>query len=157
MNREKIGGCPEKDLTLYYYGELDSSRSREIREHVEGCPACHNALEEMKSLLAALPKQDMEWSPLERQRFSGRVMDKVNARRHRRFAPLFGGGLATAAVALAFLALHTGPIPQPIPAAGSSKMVADLEILQDMDMLQHLEIIKDLDLLQDLGDIDERV
>jgi len=157
MNKPDMSKCPDSDLTLYHYGELPLSRAKEIEAHVAVCSSCQSTLADIKSLQSTLSSPHVEWSLVERQRFAGRVMDKLQTRKRRRFVPLFGGGLATAALAITFLALHISPVTPPKPAAGNGKMVADLEMLQDLDMLQHMDIIKNLDLLQDLGDMDERV
>ncbi|BCA81100.1 zf-HC2 domain-containing protein [Desulfuromonas sp. AOP6] len=154
MTRANTGRCPEEELTLYYYGELEPADRRAIDKHLEGCAACRQQLAALESLLGALPTPVIELSTEEKQRFSAQVMEHLDRRQKRRFLPLFGGGLATAAAVLLLL-LNTGSPPDLAPPADSNGLVAELEGLPEMELLRNLDILEELELLQELGDVND--
>ncbi|MGE4580320.1 MAG: anti-sigma factor [Desulfuromonadales bacterium] len=154
MTRADTGRCPEEELTLYYYGELEPDERRAIEKHLEGCAACRQQLAALEPLLGALPKPVIGLGTEEKQRFSTQVMERLDRQQKRRFLPLFGGGLATAAAVLLLL-LNTGSPPDLAPPAGNNGMVAELEGLPEMELLRNLDILEEFELLQELGDVND--
>ena len=50
-----MNGCRiESRLDAYYDGELEAAEQARIAEHVQGCPACRMALEQMRQMSALL-------------------------------------------------------------------------------------------------------
>jgi len=73
-------------MDLYLEGELEGAGRRELEAHLEGCPACREALEDRRTwerAFSGLPPVEVP------QGFAAAVMARIPARRRRAF-----GGLA---------------------------------------------------------------
>ncbi len=141
--------CDENILTLYYYRELDSERTRQLEEHLTRCSSCQKSLQQIEQALSAIPVQGLQLSHAERQRFTARAMDKIQHSWWQR-KPVWGSALAAAgAVVLALMIL---PAEKP-PTPTSSPAVADIEVLEQLELLQEFEILQDLELLEALEDL----
>jgi hypothetical protein len=56
MNCETV----KKDLSLFLYGELTLEEEQALQDHLEGCPACKQALEAEQRLHQALDERELE-------------------------------------------------------------------------------------------------
>jgi anti-sigma factor RsiW len=149
MTNHWASRCSEENLVLYHYGELEEAQIREMESHLKGCADCREDLRDLRQTLAALPRPTLEMTGIEARHFASRTMARVQGRSRRRKLSLWGGSLATAAVALfAFFSLQPGPVPS-VPRT-QVRMSAQLETLPDLDLLQNLDLLENMDLLQEL-------
>jgi len=137
--------CRKEDLLLYYYGELNGQRYRELTEHLATCAVCNKEWQRLQVTLEQVPRPTIELAPAERRKFAARVAERAQ-RRNRSKLWLWGGALtATAVLALSLIARPPGIVP-----GQGNKLVADAAVVQELDLLQNLELLEELDLLQDL-------
>lgn len=138
--------CSNEDLLLYYYGELDGQRHRELAEHLATCAACSKEWQRLQDSLERVPRPTIELEPAETRKFAARVAARAQRRDHRKLW-LWGGALtATAVLALSLIARPPGIVP-----GQEGKLVADAAMVQELDLLQNLDLLEELDLLQDLA------
>jgi anti-sigma factor RsiW len=139
----------QKDLSLFYYGELDPLDRFLVKEHLASCPDCQDHLQQLSCLLDRLPRPELEISPAEINRFAARVAERAVSGRFRRPSlQIWGGALAAAAVLIVTLIAER---PQQLaPVGGASTQVAELEMLQRLELLQDFELLQDLELLTEL-------
>lgn len=48
----------EKDLVLYYYGECEETRRKELERHLESCAPCRDFLDDLRKILPATARRD---------------------------------------------------------------------------------------------------
>jgi len=143
--------CSGEELVLFHYGDLDEESRSRVEAHLSGCPACQAELAEIGRMLSLFPRNEIELSTVEIQRFAARVSSRA-PRRRRRAWPALGGALAAAAVlAVALLTLQPGGevAPQVIAHTKVSR-VADAEVVRNLDLLQNLDLLENLETLQAL-------
>jgi len=137
--------CRKEDLLLYYYGELDGQRCRELADHLESCASCRNEWRQLQRTLDGVPSPTIEMAPSETSRFAARVAARAQ-RPGRGRLWLWGGAVtATVVLALSLIARPPGMLP-----SRDNKLVADAAIAQELELLQNMELLEELDLLQDL-------
>lgn len=144
----QLKACKDEQLVLYYYDELDAADRKTLDVHLEGCPACRTALEELQISLAAVPQPELKLSFAEKLQFTEKVTGKAR-RRSTRFLPAWGGALAAGVVMVAVLWLQ--PAEQLAPVAPGMSTMADFEMLEQLELLQDIELLQDLELLQEMG------
>lgn len=71
MNCEQI----EKELVACALGEAEMDVQREVRTHLEGCPACRRKMSLIQAAASALPERTQSLSP----DFTARVMERIDA------------------------------------------------------------------------------
>ncbi|PNU21672.1 hypothetical protein C2E25_00115 [Geothermobacter hydrogeniphilus] len=146
--------CQPERLTLYHYHELEETERQRVADHLAACPACREELEDLNRVLRLADTGRLEISNLERQQFTQRV-SVAGRRRKRSRIPAWGLALSSAtALGLALILLRPGITPQPQPPQQqSSRIFADIDMLQNFDMLDDLDLLENLDLLQEMGDL----
>ena len=139
----------EQDLTLHYYGELDTRRAG----HLAGCQHCAERLALLTAALAVLPKPDCTADALAGVRMAARVKEKLTTRRRKIWLPALGAG----AVAVLALTITFSRAPQPelaqvtlsAPAAVTSMSLEedmpDIDFLEDIELLQELELLAQIE------------
>lgn len=145
MNQNKP--CNEELLTLYHYGELSGTETRNLELHLQDCSACQENLKELQKGLAAVPTPHLQFSEAQRRSFTEKVSRRVQKRSKSR-AGIWGGALAAAAMVAAILLLRPAELPVP-PVPGQPAM-ADFEMLEQLELLQELDLLRDLELLQEM-------
>ena len=141
--------CDGRQLILYHYNELEPVDLQLCAEHLEQCPQCHAAFEQIKTGLNALPVAELRLDPAQKKLFSEQVIAGIQARKQWR-SKLRGSSLVAAgalAVTIFLIPIVRQPAVSPNPA------FADLEIIEQFEFLQNFEVIQDLDLLEALGDM----
>lgn len=116
----KAEGCREWQQSLgpYALGGLPEDERAGLEAHLQGCPACREDLESLKSVASLLPLADpasFESTPMPEPALGRRIADAIGAesrqqrrRRRRRGGLAVGGALAAAAVALVLFVLPGG-------------------------------------------------
>lgn len=138
--------CNEKELVLFYYGELDAARRQHLQSHLSECPVCRGRLDALQRSLDHLSIPGVDLSEIDKNRLTAVITEKATQRvRSQRW--LLGSAaaaVATLVISLMILpgnfARWTGQLPQ---------SETEIGMLQDMELLQNLDLLENLDLLQD--------
>lgn len=137
-----------QELTLHYYGELDSDRHR----HLDDCDPCATRLAALTAELDGLPRPDCTPDALAGVRMAARVSEQLATRRRRSWLPALGAG-AVAAVALA-LTFSLAPQPEVQEVSLSAPSAVTLpgleEAMPDIEFLDDIELLKELELLEQI-------
>ena len=144
--------CPQENLILFFYDELNATERLQMEGHLQGCAACRKELEQLRTFLEVLPKKQLEISRGEILSFNERVSRRLRAKPKRSFRPVVGWSLATATVAALLLITLRPPIPeqkQSIPAM-SLQMVNDFNKMPETEMLLNLDLLQNMDMLLEL-------
>ena len=150
MEPRRNTSCPDGDLVLFYYGELDGPGRSRIEAHLADCPACRAELNDIERTLAPLPRASVQLTAAEIQQFAARVSARAT-RRRQGIAPAFGGALAAAAVLAVTLFTRQpwgGTPSTPMHTKGSR--IAEVDVVRNLDLLQNLDLLENLDTLQAL-------
>jgi len=150
--------CRPENLILFFYGELDAAERLQVEGHLKGCASCRNELEQLRTFLEILPKNQLNISPQEIVSFNEKVNRQLRRRPRRSFSPVMGWSLGAAAIAALLLLTMRPPIPEqklPPISAKSLQMVSELDRMPETEMLLNLELLQNLDLLQELEETEE--
>lgn len=150
--------CPQENLILFFYGELDATERLRMEGHLQGCAACRKELEQLRTFLEILPKKQLKFSPGEIVSFNEQVSRRLRPKPKRSFIPVMGWSLATATIAaLLFLTLRP-PMPEQKQSIHpmSLQMVNDFSKMPDTKMLLNLKLLQNLDMLMELEKTGER-
>jgi len=146
MNKQDI--CHKEQLTLYHYAELSPTQRCAFETHLQGCPACRTALEEIQSSLADVHATELKLDSAQKQRFVEKVTSSTR-RRPLSNPRIWGGGLAAVGMlALVIVSLYS--VDQTVQIVPARPAMADFEVLEQLDMLQELDLLQKLELLQEL-------
>jgi hypothetical protein len=141
--------CDEKQLTLYYYNELEGESRLQIENHLKNCADCRSTLEQIKTCLEAIPKYEQELDSASQLRFTEKVLAKTGSRH--RLKPVWGGSLAAAGALMLALSLMPGDKQQ--PAEIQNPILTELEMLEQFELLQNFDLLQNLELLEELGNL----
>ncbi|ABA90358.1 hypothetical protein Pcar_3123 [Syntrophotalea carbinolica DSM 2380] len=138
--------CNEKELVLFYYGELDAAGRQRLQSHLADCPACRSRLDALQRSLDHLSMPGVTLSEIEKTRLTAVITEKASqrAKPQRWLLGSAAAAVATLAISLMILpgnfARWTGQLPQ---------SETEIGMLQDMELLQNIDLLENLDLLQD--------
>ena len=143
---------PETELIALVSGELVGRAHDRVARHLEACPACRAARDEVRRALGALRRSAPQPPALDGPRYRAELRRKLAARQERAAArawwrwpvPLaLSAGLTGV---LLFLAVHGG-----FPPAGRVDRLASQEaaIARRLDLLRNYRLVERLDLLED--------
>ncbi|MEJ2690991.1 MAG: zf-HC2 domain-containing protein [Deltaproteobacteria bacterium] len=144
--------CPQENLILFFYGELNATERLQMEGHLQGCAACRKELEQLRTFLEILPKKQLEISRGEILSFNEKVSRRLRAKPKRHFRPVIGWSLATAAIAALLLLTLRPPIPEQNQSgpAMSVQMVNDFNKMPETEMLLNLDLLQNMDMLLEL-------
>jgi len=150
--------CPQEDLILFCYGELNAADHLQMEGHLQGCVDCRKELEQLRTFLEILPKKQLVISRGEILSFNEKVSRRLRAKPRRAFSPAMGWSLATATIASLLLLTLGPPFPEQKQSVHtmSLQMVNDLNKMPETEMLLNLELLQNLDMLQELEITEER-
>ncbi len=142
-----------RDLRIEWLrGRLPAERTRELDDHIAGCPACRAELEDERRLDQVLDRAPGMAVP---DGFALRVLARTVGRIWRLRAIRWGAAVA-AALLVAFLATTAGD-PSGL-SAEEREIVENLDILEDMPVVETADLVDepsaadDIDLAAELGE-----
>lgn len=138
--------CNEKDLVLFYYGELDAARRQRLQSHLADCPVCRGRLDALQRSLDHLSMPGVALSEIEKNRLTAVITEKA-AQRGKPQRWLLGSAAAAVATLVISLMILPGGLSRWTGQLPQSE--AEIGMLQDMELLQNLDLLENLELLQD--------
>jgi hypothetical protein len=141
----------EQDLLLIHYGDGDGDV---YQLHLNGCAACRQRLEALRTDLARLPRLQPDIDDYAATRMAARLTEQLNSRKRHSWLP--AAGAATVALAALVMTLTWLPSqlsqPQPVnhlAAAPATDLMYE-EDMPDIEFLEDLELLRDLDTLRQI-------
>ncbi|MEM1024880.1 MAG: hypothetical protein AAGD10_17310 [Myxococcota bacterium] len=135
----------DEQLMRRVEGPLDA----EAEAHLKGCAQCRAAAEETAAIWRHLPSELVEPSP----GFDARLRARLDAEDERRQAGWFRWAWAAPsfAAALGLILVLATPASSERPVDdGDLQMLAELELLDDLDAAELVDVYSDLELIESL-------
>lgn len=141
-------GCDDKQLMLYYYGELVPAERQAVEMHLGECPDCRKAFAELQASLAAVPATSLQLSTAQKLRFAEEVTARTRQIAPRRL-PTWGGAVVAAGI-LGLVLMLVGPDNHELPVRAESPARADIELVEQLEILQEIALLENLELLKEI-------
>lgn len=149
---------PETELIAFVRGELVGPAYDRVARHLDACPPCRAARDDVREALEELRSSMPEPPALHRARYRAELRQKLEARLARAGAhrwwywpvPLaLSAGLASV---LLFLAVHGGlrPADRAEVTALDAAIAPKLELLRNYQVVERLDLLEDFDILRSL-------
>lgn len=139
----------ERDLILYYYGEIDDTLKSAIRNHIASCDKCAVAWERLKATLDISDVKEPELPESFWQGYRRKVYQKIEDKKSSaRFGVLKPRFIQVAAMILVILLIGLG---------GGKLYKAKQEeafITKNYELIKNFELFEDLEVLQNLEEIE---
>lgn len=90
----------ESVIPEYLDGELEASLCREFEAHIEECPSCKKALEEMRSLISDISESAVDVPAELKEQVMSRIAQENSAKKKKKLIRILGGAAACLAVAV---------------------------------------------------------
>lgn len=150
---------PETELIALVRGELVGPAHDRVAHHLESCPACRTARDDMRRALEALRASAPEAPALHGPRYRAELRRKLEARRERAAARAWWRWPVPLALSagltgmLLFLAMHGGFPPAKraeVAASQEAAIARRLDLLRNYRLVERLDLLEDFDILRSL-------
>jgi anti-sigma factor RsiW len=142
-------GFSERDILLYYYGEMDEAERKRLQRHLHGCERCGSRLSELREALDRLPAE-LQVPGVNLDDFRVRVREKLERRQKRRGVLPLNLSPVQAVVALLFVI---------VTAIGGMKLYHDRQeqrfIMENYELIVNMELLEDIEIIEHLEEFSE--
>jgi len=139
----------ERDLILYYYGEIEPFKEIGLKSHLESCDKCMSSWEGLKTLLESIKAEEIEMPESFWQGYRRKVYQRIEEKK----SPVYFGILKprivqVAAMILIILLIGLGggrlyKVKQEEAFITKNyEMIKDFELFENFEVLQNLEEIE---------------
>jgi anti-sigma factor RsiW len=139
----------ERDLILYYYGEIDDTLKSAISNHIASCDKCASAWERVKATLDISDVKDPELPESFWQNYRRKVYQKIEDKKSpAHFGLLKPRLVQVAAMILVILLIGLGggklykAKQEEAFITKNYELIKNFEMFEDFEILQHLEEIE---------------
>jgi anti-sigma factor RsiW len=144
---------PGAELTGYVTDALAADARARVAAHLDGCAECRRAVEESRTVLAALGAGALTPPPVDWGRYGAELWARVrSASRRPWWARPLPVALAVGAAAAVLLLVVRAPERRPVELAAVEETMlgARLPLLQQYRVVERLELLEDLDAIRHL-------
>jgi anti-sigma factor RsiW len=148
----------ETELIAFVRGELVGRARDRVARHLESCPACRAARDDVRHTLEAFRRSIPEPPPVHAARYQAELRRKLDARQARGVRTWWRWPVPLALSAgltgiLLFLAVHEGlrPGERPNGMALDEAITPRLELLRNYQLVERLDLLEDFDILKTLA------
>jgi GTP:adenosylcobinamide-phosphate guanylyltransferase len=135
-----------RDILLYYYGDLDRIKHEHLNEHLRSCAKCRDRLSGLKDTLDSLPSELRVPEDVDLKNFHARVRQKLERQNERRSAILLPLKPVYAVVVIFFVIVTViGGIKFYNEKQEQRFIMENFELIVNIDMLEDIEIIEHLE------------
>jgi len=136
----------DRDILLYYYGDLDRIEYERLNEHLRSCAKCRDRLSVLKDTLDSLPSELRVPEEVNLENFHARVRQKLERQNERRSAVLPSLKPVYAVVVILFVIVTAiGGIKFYNEKQEQKFIMENFELIVNIDMLEDIEIIEHLE------------